>query len=103
MQRHPFAVPDDTDLRDPAVLTKHLLDASAYFRGSSDGIGFARLLEAAAQVLQQQEVAAKVQRGLTIASQTLASELRHGHRPRDHGRWLCYARSRRRACVHHAD
>ena len=73
--RAPFVFPDDTDLHDPSVLTKHLLDASAYARSTVEGIGLARLLEAAAQALQQQSAEAKVQRGLAIASQTLASEL----------------------------
>ena len=73
--RAPLFVPDESQLQDPATLVKHLLDASAYARGSVDGIGFARLLEAAAQALQQQSAEVKVQRGLAIASQTLATEL----------------------------
>ena len=74
-QRPPLFVPDEATLSDPAQLTKHLLDASVYARGTVDGVGFARLLEAAAQALQQQSAEAKVQRGLAIASQTLATEL----------------------------
>uniref|UniRef100_A0A7S2IC50 Uncharacterized protein n=1 Tax=Haptolina brevifila TaxID=156173 RepID=A0A7S2IC50_9EUKA len=73
--RAPFVVPEDAQLADPHVLMTHLLEASAYARGSVDGAGFARLLEAAAQLIQQQAAENKVQRGLAIASQTLASEL----------------------------
>uniref|UniRef100_A0A7S3AL33 Uncharacterized protein n=1 Tax=Haptolina ericina TaxID=156174 RepID=A0A7S3AL33_9EUKA len=54
---------------------QHLLAGAAHTRGSSDGVGYARLLEAAAQAIQQQMAEAKVQRGLAIASQTIASEL----------------------------
>ena len=70
-----YAAPEDAQLTDPQVLTKHLLEASSYARGSVDGLGFARLFEAAAQALQQVTAEARVQRGLAIASQTLASEL----------------------------
>ena len=73
--RAPFHVPDDAALQDPQTLLNHLLDASAYARGSFDGAGFARLLEAAASVIQQQMAECRVQRGLAIASQTLATEL----------------------------
>ena len=68
-------VPDDAALQDTQVLMTHLLEASAYARGSTEGAGFARLLEAAACVIEQQQSECKVQRGLAIASQTLASEL----------------------------
>jgi len=74
-QRPPLFVPEEAALSDPATLTKYLMDASVYARGTVDGVGFARLLEAAAQALQQQSAEAKVQRGLAIASQTLATEL----------------------------
>ena len=70
-----FVVPEDAQLSDPHVLTKHLMEASSYARGSVDGVSFARLLEAAAQALQQAVAEARVQRGLAIASQTLATEL----------------------------
>ena len=73
--RPPLFVPDESQLSDPTTLMRHLLEASAYARGSVDGVGFARLLEAAAQAVQQQSSEAKVQRGLAIASQTLAAEL----------------------------
>lgn len=73
--RAAFHVPDDAALQDPQTLMSHLLDASAYARGSVDGGGFARLLEAAAQLIQQQMAECHVQRGLAISSQTLASEL----------------------------
>lgn len=74
-QRAPFHVPEDASLQDPQTLMSHLLDAAAYARGSVDGSGFARLLEAAAQVIQQQQAECKVQRGLAISAQTLSSEL----------------------------
>ena len=70
-----FVIPEDAQLSDPTILTKHLMEASSHARGSVDGTGFARLLEAAAQALQQAVAEARVQRGLAIASQTLASEL----------------------------
>jgi len=73
--RPPFIVPEDAQLQDASTLMQHLLEASQYARGSVDGGGFARLLEAAAQLIQQQAAENKVQRGLAIASQTLASEL----------------------------
>ena len=62
--RAQWFVPDESQLQDPQTLMKHLLDASAYARGTVDGVGFARLLEAAAQALQQQTAEAKVARGL---------------------------------------
>ena len=68
-------VPDDAQLSDLSVLMKHLLSVAAHMRGTTDGAGVARLLEAAAQALQQQSAEAKVQRGLAVASQTLASQL----------------------------
>ena len=54
---------------------QHVLEASKYARSSVDGGGIARLLEAAAMSIQQLQAEAKVQRGLAIASQTLATEL----------------------------
>ena len=68
-------VPDDAQLSDLSVLMKHLLSVAAHMRGTTDGAGVARRLEAAAQALQQQSAEAKVQRGLAVASQTLASQL----------------------------
>ena len=50
LSRPAYFVPEDAQLADPSTLMGHLLDASAYARGSADGTGFARLLEAAAQV-----------------------------------------------------
>lgn len=73
--RPAFHVPEDAALQDPQTLMAHLLDASVYARGSVDGSGFARLLEAAAHVIQQQMAECHVQRGLAISSQTLATEL----------------------------
>ena len=70
-----FSVPEETPLTDPSTLMKNLLAGAATFRGYPDGAGTARLLEAAAHALQQQVAETKVQRGLAIASQTLASEL----------------------------
>ena len=64
----------DAQLYDPETLMGHLLEASAHARGTVDH-GFARLLQAAAHTIQQQLAEVKVQRGLAIASQTLASEL----------------------------
>ena len=75
-QRPPLYVPDDATLRsDPTTLMSHLLDASKYARSSVDGGGIARLLEAAATSIQQLQAESNVQRGLAIASQTLATEL----------------------------
>ena len=74
--RPPLYVPDDATLRsDPTTLMSHLLDASKYARGSVDGGGIARLLEAAATSIQQLQAESSVQRGLAVASQTLATEL----------------------------
>lgn len=71
----PFVVREDAQLQDRDILMESLLEASAHARQSVDGSGFARLFEAAYQVIQQQAAENKVQRGLAIASQTLASEL----------------------------
>ena len=60
---------------DPTALMSSLLDASKHARGSVDGGGLARLLEAAATSIQQLQAEASVQRGLAVASQTLATEL----------------------------
>tara|TARA_B110001452_G_scaffold143815_1_gene119617 strand:+ start:657 stop:1568 length:912 start_codon:yes stop_codon:yes gene_type:complete len=60
---------------DLPTLMQSLLAGAASSRGHPEGAGMARLLEAAAQALQQQVAEAKVQRGLAIASQTLAAEL----------------------------
>ena len=75
MNRPPLYVPDDEKLSDPPMLMQHLLEASKYARGSVDGSGMARLLEAAASTIQRLEADSKVQRGLAIASQTLSTEL----------------------------
>lgn len=75
MQRPPLYVPDDAKLSDPSTLTQHLLEASKYARGSVDGNGMARLLEAAASTIQRLEADAKIQHGLAVASQTLSTEL----------------------------
>ena len=70
-----FFVPEDAQLSDPNVLSQHLLEAASHARGTVDGVGFARLFEAAAQSLTQSAAEVKVQRGLAIAAQTLATEL----------------------------
>jgi hypothetical protein len=44
----------DVSLSEPSTLMQHLLAGAAHTRGSSDGVGYARLLEAAAQAIQQQ-------------------------------------------------
>lgn len=71
-------VPDaleSSSFNDLPTLMQSLLAGAASSRGHPEGAGMARLLEAAAQALQQQVAEAKVQRGLAIASQTLAAEL----------------------------
>ncbi|KAL1528244.1 hypothetical protein AB1Y20_009602 [Prymnesium parvum] len=75
MAYHQFSVPESDQLTDPSALTEHLYAGAAHVRGRSDGTPLARLLEAAAQAIQRQVAEAKVQRGLAIASQTIASEL----------------------------
>lgn len=70
-----FSLSDSEQLSDPSVLTEHLYSGAASVRSSGDPSGLARLLEAAAQAVQRQAAEARVQRGLAIASQTIASEL----------------------------
>ena len=70
-----FSIPSDAPLTDLPTLMEQLIAGAAYARSSADFGGIARLLEAAAQALQQQQAESKVQRGLAIASQTLAAEL----------------------------
>lgn len=71
-----LSVPEE--LSDLTTLTESLVRASAAWRSSGQGGAAAdmcRLLEAAASALQAQVAEAKVQRGLAVASQTLAAEL----------------------------
>ena len=75
MSGYQYVVPDSAQLSDPSTLMEHLLAGAAYVRGTVDGGSLARVLEAAAQAIQQHVAEAKVQRGLAIASQTIASEL----------------------------
>ena len=70
-----YSIPPDAPLTDVPTLMEQLIAGAAYARNSADLGGIARLLEAAAQALQQQQAESKVQRGLAIASQTLAAEL----------------------------
>ena len=73
-----ISVPERAELSDVQTLTDCLLRSAAAWRssGSSDlALSMCRLLEAAAFGLQQQVAEAKVQRGLAVASQTLAAEL----------------------------
>ena len=50
------------ELSDLPTLMNNLLSSAATFRGHPDGAGTARLLEAAAQALQQQLAETKVRR-----------------------------------------
>jgi hypothetical protein len=55
-----YAMPEE--LSDLPTLMNNLLGSAATFRGHPDGAGTARLLEAAAQALQQQVAETKVRR-----------------------------------------
>ena len=55
-----YAMPDE--LSDLPTLMNNLLGSAATFRGHPDGAGTARLLEAAAQALQQQVAETKARR-----------------------------------------
>eukprot|EP00962_Isochrysis_galbana_P027836 scaffold8763_cov119-Isochrysis_galbana.AAC.3 len=73
-----LSVPERSQLSDVPTLTDCLLRSATAWRssGNSDAaMGMCRLLEASAMALQQQVAEAKVQRGLAVASQTLAAEL----------------------------
>ncbi len=62
------------ELHDVGVLAEQMLRGAAFSRQHGEH-NLARLIEAAAAALHQQHAEAKVQRGLAIAAQTLATEL----------------------------
>lgn len=62
------------DLSDLPTLMNNLLSSAATFRGHPDGANTARLLEAAAQALQQQVAETKVCRPAAAAAGTPGAE-----------------------------